>query len=72
MFGVKTITEVEAYKLYLQEDYDQILPFKSKIEPDFVEYLESRGLHVISEDDIIDFSYPRINPWDCESNPIAE
>ena len=56
MLGAKIITETEAYNLYLQGDYDMIFPFKSEIEPDFVEYLELRGLHVLSNDDIIDMS----------------
>lgn len=46
----KYIRKEEAYDLYLEECYDEIMPFEDHKEPDFIEYLSNRGLIVISDE----------------------
>lgn len=44
---VKYITVEDAYKLYLDDNYFNIMPFESTHEPDFVHLLSLRGLEVV-------------------------
>jgi len=52
--STKTILYDEAFRLYLNEGWDEVIPFQSSVEPDFLEQLELRGLHVITDEDIPD------------------
>lgn len=46
------ITTADAYEMYLREGYEDIMPFNSPYERDFLEYLGDCGIVVIdgSED----------------------
>lgn len=45
----KTITKNEAYKLYLDKGYDELVPFRAKGETDFLHWLQSVGLTVVDD-----------------------
>ena len=47
--GVTKITEEEAYKMYLESGYEDIMPFRSKYDFDYIDYLEQNHIAVISE-----------------------
>lgn len=44
------MTTADAYEMYLCEGYQELMPFSSNYEYDFLEYLGSRGVVVIDED----------------------
>ena len=45
------ISEDAAYELYLDWGYEEIMPFKSNIEPDFIHYLFTLGYVVLDLDE---------------------
>ena len=46
----KNITRSEAYKLWLDGNYDEVMPFEDKFSGfDFISKLHSRGIEVIKE-----------------------
>ena len=47
--GMTKITEEEAYKMYLENGYEDIMPFRSKYDFDYIDYLEQNHIAVISE-----------------------
>lgn len=50
----KIMTFEEAYQLYLQNRYDDIMPFSSEYESDFVDYLAENGCTVVDDMQIIE------------------
>lgn len=47
---MKQITKHEAYEMYLEGNYELIMPFISRIEEDFVSFLKHLGIEVILEE----------------------
>ena len=45
----KVITIDQAYVWYIEEKFDDIMPFSSTTEPDFIDYLYDRGIMVADE-----------------------
>jgi len=43
------ITEKEAYKLYLEYGYDDVVPFKAIGQTDFLDWLESIGWEIVDD-----------------------
>lgn len=43
----KTITKIEAYKMYLKMNYDDVMPFDNSLEETFIRYIEKNGYKVI-------------------------
>ena len=46
------ITTADAYEMYLAEGYQNLMPFNSTYEHDFLEYLGNRGIVVIDDEEI--------------------
>lgn len=49
MEEVKVMSTVEAYRLYLSQGYDAIMPFNSVCENSFLDLLGSQGIVVMDE-----------------------
>ena len=47
----KKITEKEAYDLYLKYGYEDVVPFKSVRETDFLDWLKGMGWEIKKEED---------------------
>ena len=47
----KVITEEEAYKMYLDSGMEDVMPFRSWLQDDFVGYLLLRGLVVLDAEE---------------------
>lgn len=50
----KVITESDAYKMYLQSGFEELMPFKMRTGLDYLNYLQDMGYEVLSEDMIND------------------
>ena len=46
------ISEDAVYELYLDWGYEEIMPFKSNVEPDFIYYLFTLGYVVLDLDEL--------------------
>jgi hypothetical protein len=46
------MSKEEAYKRYLEGGFDNIMPFKSKFEFDYIKLLEEEGIEVEEESSI--------------------
>jgi len=47
--GVTKITEEDAYEMYLESGLENIMPFRSKYDFDYIDYLEQNHIAVINE-----------------------
>lgn len=50
----KVITESDAYKMYLQSGFEELMPFKMRTGLDYLNYLQSMGYEVLLEDAVND------------------
>ena len=48
----KTITYKEAFKIYLDDNWENIMPFDDSHEQTFIQYLEGLGYTILKEKDI--------------------
>lgn len=46
-----TMTEREAYTMYLDYGYEDVVPFKAKGQTDFLDWLKSIGWEIIDDKD---------------------
>ena len=47
--GMTKITEEDAYEMYLEGGFENIMPFRSKYDFDYIDYLEQNHIAVINE-----------------------
>lgn len=43
---LKTISKIDAYKMYLKLEYDTVMPFDNSLEETFLRYIEKLGYTV--------------------------
>ena len=46
---MQKLSRKEAYNLYLEKHYDEIVPFETKYGIDFIRWLEQEGIDVVEE-----------------------